>query len=165
MKKNIFFTFCFSFIPGAGQMYQSYMKKGISIMLLFALVVAVFAVVPIPLFAIPLPVIFAYSFFDTYNVRNKIGTQEEEKDKYIWEDTEFGSILKIFDIKKKNTILGAILILVGIYILLNSVLYNIAIRFDIDFIRYIVDSITDYLVPIAISVFSISIGMKFISKK
>lgn len=165
MKKNILFTFCFSFIPGAGQMYQSYMKKGMSILSLFALVAGVFAVVPIPLFAIPLPVIFAYSFFDTYNIRNKIGTEKEEEDKYIWEGSEFGSFVKVFDIKKKNTILGAILILIGVYILLNSVLYNIAIRFDIDVIRYIVDSITEYIVPVVISAFSIGIGVKFISKK
>ena len=30
MKKNGFLTFCFAFIPGAGQMYQGYMKRGLS---------------------------------------------------------------------------------------------------------------------------------------
>ena len=31
MKKNGFFTFCFAFVPGAGQMYQGYMKRGLSL--------------------------------------------------------------------------------------------------------------------------------------
>lgn len=30
MYKNGFLTLCFSFIPGAGQMYQGYMKRGLT---------------------------------------------------------------------------------------------------------------------------------------
>lgn len=165
MKKNIFLTFCFSFIPGAGQMYQAYMKRGVSIMTMFALIIGIMAVVPIPLFAIPIPVIYAFSFFDTYNIRNKIGTDKEEKDDYLWNNTSFMDILQKFNFKKKNYFVGVILILVGIYILLNTVIYNIAIRFDIYIIELFIDSITRYLVPILISAISIGIGVKFISKK
>ena len=35
MKKNSFLTFCFAFIPGAGEMYLGMMKKGLAVMLLF----------------------------------------------------------------------------------------------------------------------------------
>ena len=31
MLKNGFLTFCCAFIPGAGQMYQGYMKRGLSL--------------------------------------------------------------------------------------------------------------------------------------
>ena len=72
MKKNLFFTFCFSFIPGAGQMYQAYMKRGVSLMSLFAVFCAITFSTSMPIFAIPLPIIYAYSFFDTYNIRNKL---------------------------------------------------------------------------------------------
>ena len=34
MLKNGFLTFCCAFIPGAGQMYQGYMKRGLSLMLM-----------------------------------------------------------------------------------------------------------------------------------
>ena len=34
-KKNKFFTFMFSFIPGAAEMYMGFMKQGISLMTLF----------------------------------------------------------------------------------------------------------------------------------
>lgn len=165
MKKNIFLTFCFSFIPGAGQMYQSYMKRGISLMTMFAVIIGVMAVVPIPLFAIPIPVIYAFSFFDTYNIRNKIGTDKEEKDEYLWNSTSFMDVLQKVNFKKKNSFIGVLLILIGIYILLNTVIYNLAMRFDIYVIELFVDSITRYLVPILISAISIGIGIKFISKK
>ena len=96
MKKNLFLTFCFSFIPGAGQMYQDYMKRGLSIMILFAIFIALYAMTGISLFMIPVPIIYAYSFFDTYNLRNKIGTDNQLTDNVIWE--EFG----IEDYKNKN---------------------------------------------------------------
>ena len=33
MLKNGFLTFCCAFVPGAGQMYQGYMKRGLSLIL------------------------------------------------------------------------------------------------------------------------------------
>jgi len=36
MKKNGILTLLFAFIPGAGQMYQGYMKRGLSLMLMAA---------------------------------------------------------------------------------------------------------------------------------
>ena len=40
-RKNGFWTFCFAFIPGGGQMYQGYMKRGLSLLLLFFVILAV----------------------------------------------------------------------------------------------------------------------------
>ena len=37
MKKNGFLTFCFACIPGAGQMYYGYMKRGLSLITLFCI--------------------------------------------------------------------------------------------------------------------------------
>ena len=38
MLKNGFSTFCCAFIPGAGQMYQGYMKRGLSLILTACLI-------------------------------------------------------------------------------------------------------------------------------
>ena len=38
MLKNGFLTFCCAFIPGAGQMYQGYMKRGLSLFLTACLI-------------------------------------------------------------------------------------------------------------------------------
>ena len=36
-KKSRFLTFCFSLLPGAGEMYMGFMRMGLSLMLLFIL--------------------------------------------------------------------------------------------------------------------------------
>ena len=40
MMKNGILTFFFAFCPGAGQMYQGYMKRGLSLITMFCLFVA-----------------------------------------------------------------------------------------------------------------------------
>lgn len=163
MKKNLFLTFCFSFIPGAGQMYQDYMKRGLSIMILFAASIALFGVTSIPVLAAPIPVILAYSFFDTYSIRNKIGTEKQVEDQYIWND----EILKDINLKSKfkNNTIATILIFVGVYILLNNVILSIAYKFEITFLYNIMKILTNYLPSIIIAIISILIGIRFISKK
>lgn len=165
MKKSLFLTFCFSFIPGASQMYQGYMKKGLSIMIMFATTIAILAITEIALFAIPIPIIFAYSFFNTYNLRNKIGTTTQEEDKYIWEEEEGKKIFASIKIKEKNTVLGSCLILVGIYILLNSILLRIANVYDVEIISNAIYIISRYLPSFIIAALSILFGLKFILNK
>ncbi len=163
-KKNAFFTFCFSLVPGAGQMYQNYMKRGVSIMLLFVAFIALAAMLSTPIFALPIIVIYAYSFFDTFNIRNKEKEEDEPHDEYIWNrllsDSTFNT--KIF---KKNKALGVVFVLVGIYLLLNNVLLNLAYHYDLYFLEDIIVMISRYLPAIIISILSIFIGMKMLSNK
>ena len=79
MKKNGILTLLFAFIPGAGQMYQGYMKRGLSLMLMAAAISM--AAMLIPPIAFALLVVFMYSFFDTFNLRAQIsmGTAPEDK--------------------------------------------------------------------------------------
>ena len=67
MKKNGILTLLFAFIPGAGQMYQGYMKRGLSLVLMAAAIGM--AAMLIPPIAFALLVVFMYSFFDTFNLR------------------------------------------------------------------------------------------------
>ena len=41
MKKNGILTLLFAFIPGAGQMYQGYMKRGLSLITMFCLSIVI----------------------------------------------------------------------------------------------------------------------------
>ena len=67
-KKNKFFTFIFSFVPGAGQMYMGFMKRGLSLMSYFILIISISVWLNIgPLMLIAL-IIWFYSFFDTQNL-------------------------------------------------------------------------------------------------
>ena len=69
MLKNGLLTLLFAFIPGAGQMYQGYMKRGLSLMLMCC-VIGVLAMLFAPI-ALFLMLVFMYSFFDTLNLRGQ----------------------------------------------------------------------------------------------
>ena len=70
MLKNGLLTLLFAFIPGAGQMYQGYIKRGLSLMLMCC-VIGVLAMLFAPI-ALFLMLVFMYSFFDTLNLRAQI---------------------------------------------------------------------------------------------
>lgn len=81
MLKNGFLTFCCAFIPGAGQMYQGYMKRGLSLMLMCC-VIGVLAMLFAPI-ALFLMLVFMYSFFDTLNLRAQIALGNAPADDYL----------------------------------------------------------------------------------
>lgn len=157
MKKSSFLTFCFSFIPGAGQMYQNYMKRGLSLMCLAGVLLILATMTETVIFVIPFLVVMAYSFFDTYNIRNAIGTEEQLKDDYILKEINFDSL-------KNNKLLGIGIILIGGYILLNNILYGIAIDTDIQILIDTIRIIRNYLPSIIVSAITIGAGVKMLSK-
>lgn len=165
MKKNGFLTFCFSFIPGAGQMYQEYMRRGVSIMAIFAIFIAIYGMTGINLFLIPLPIIYAYSFFDTYNLRSKVGTDSQLKDGFIWSEFSDYTINGKNFINKKNSFIGVILILIGIYLVFNSVVMDIGTRYDIRFLTILSQYVMRYLPSVIIASLSIWFGIKLMINK
>lgn len=162
MIKNGFLTFIFSFIPGAGQMYQGYMKRGCSLMILFALSCSLTAVAATPIFAIPLPIIFAFSFFDTFNIRTKL-QNSSMNDEYIW--SQWINKNEIAKDGQKCRIIGYILVAFGVYLLINSVFRELAYQYHLEQLTYIINFILRYLSTTLVAAFAIGIGVKFISKK
>lgn len=158
MKKNLFLTFCFSWIPGAGQMYQNYMKRGLSLMCIAGVLFILAVMLETAIFVIPVLIIMAYSFFDTYNIRNSIGNEDELKDDYILKGIDFDKL-------KGNKLLGIGIILVGIYLLLNNVLYGIAKQIDIHWLIIFIRTIRMYFPSLIVSAITIGIGVKMISNK
>ena len=83
MKKNGILTLLCAFIPGAGQMYQGYMKRGLSLITMFSLSVAIGAGMDIGIFYFAMPVIYMYSFFDTFNLRAQLSMGTAPEDDYL----------------------------------------------------------------------------------
>ena len=158
MKKNLFFTFCFSWIPGAGQMYQNYMKRGLSLMCIAGILFILAVMLETAIFVIPVLIIMAYSFFDTYNLRNSIGEEYEVKDDYILKGIDFDKI-------KGNKLLGIGIILVGLYLLLNNVLYGVARQIGVQWLITFIRTIRMYFPSLIVSAITIGIGVKMISNK
>lgn len=86
-KKNKLFTFVFSFIPGAAEMYMGFLKNGISLMALFLASLAVpITVNSMEAFVLVVVLIWFYAFF---HARNLAAVSLEEfqalSDSFIWE--------------------------------------------------------------------------------
>jgi len=73
-----FFTFCFAFIPGCGHMYLGLMKRGLILMALFFGMMYLTSF--FDLFLVGAILIYFYSFFDTFNCKNKLLNGEYIKD-------------------------------------------------------------------------------------
>ena len=68
-KKNAFFTFCFSLIPGAGEMYLGFYRMGGSIMFLTMVTLALSESL-FPPMGYLLPIFWFYSLFHTHNLNH-----------------------------------------------------------------------------------------------
>ena len=82
MKKNGILTLLFALIPGAGEMYQGYMKRGLSLITMFCLFVVI-GVSTLQVLTIGCAIVWMYSFFDTFNLRAQIGAGTAPEDDYL----------------------------------------------------------------------------------
>ncbi len=84
-KKSKFFTFIFSLLPGAGEMYMGFMKTGISLMILFVSIIAVAGFLQIPVLIMFLAVIWFYGFFHVHHLRGLSDVEfEKMEDNYLF---------------------------------------------------------------------------------
>lgn len=167
-KKNGFFTFIWSFMPGAAEMYMGFMKCGLSLMVLFlggfALLFATNYIRDVMLL-IPVLVWF-YSFF---HARNLAACPEEMlqsmDDDFIWDSFTDGSKTKITSPVLRKWA-AAILIVLGASMLwqnLRHIIANIIPDQYWDDIWPFVDDVPQ--VAIALLIIAIGIGLIVGKKK
>ena len=124
MKKNGFLTFCFAFIPGAGQMYQGYMKRGLSLVGICCLAIAVASLLsPLQNAALAVCcVVWMYSFFDTFNLRAQLGAGMAPADDYLVHlgyDVSLDRLLH-----RRHKLFGWVLVVLGVYTLYDGLLMD-----------------------------------------
>lgn len=116
-KKNILLTWIAACCLGAGQMYLGYMKRGLSMMLIAVVDCFMVGFFNNGVFLLFLPVIWAYAFFDTFNLRNQ---DEPKPDAMLFDLSWFmGQNWKRL-LESKHGLLGWVLIGVGAYALYNN---------------------------------------------
>ena len=128
-KKNRFFTFIFSFLPGAAEMYMGFMKNGFSLMLFFLLPFALVVIYGGLDFLMPIcAVMWFYGFF---HARNYAGLDDMSfdamTDKYIWEEFSDLDFSKV-SVKTARKWIAAALIVIGaalIWDYFSSILYRL----------------------------------------
>ncbi|MEG2348652.1 MAG: hypothetical protein RSB67_03290 [Clostridia bacterium] len=163
MKKNLFLTFCYSLVPGAGQMYQGYMKRGLSIMSIFVALLAISFMISTPIFILALPIIFAYSFFDTFNIRNNV--DKDLKDEYLWKNVKTFDDLVSFKKTNKGKVIGISFIILGVYLMVNTVVLNLVSMYNLEQVEMFVRLFLQYFPPVLIAISCVYIGIKLIDRK
>lgn len=162
-KKNGFFTFIWSFMPGAAEMYMGFMKCGLSLMGLFLASLALPMLCEGAFFLISMLVWF-YSFF---HARNMAACTEEVlqsmEDNFIWDDFGDGSKTRIASptLRKWG---AAILIVIGASMLWNNfkgVVANLIPELYWNMVWPIFDKIPQFV----ISVLIIAVGIGLIAAK
>lgn len=123
MKKNGILTLLFAFIPGAGEMYQGYMKRGLSLITLFCLSTVLGAETQISLFYLPLPVVYMYSFFDTFNLRAQISQGTAPADDYLFHlDPKDKRLMTL--LADSHKLVGWVLIAFGALVAYQNIVMN-----------------------------------------
>lgn len=159
-NKNHFFLFCFSLLPGAGEMYLGFMKHGISLMVVFWGIIAFCSWLYIGPFLFLLPVLCFYSFFHVHNLAKMPEDKfQAEPDNYLFGIDNLVSLNGVF--RQFQTAIAVILILIGIsalwscleellYLLMPNYLYEVLSR------------LTDLLPRLVIGIMVIALGIYFI---
>ena len=85
-KKNGFFRFVFSFMPGAAEMYMGFMKNGVSLMALFLISLMIPLVLRLSdVFSFVAILIWFYSLFHAWNLSScPIEQFQALPDEYVW---------------------------------------------------------------------------------
>ena len=105
-----------SCIPGCGEMYQGYMKRGISILTVFYGLLTIAIFLEVGALAVLLLPIWMFSFFDSYKLRGQ--TDEEaaaNPDAYLFglfdmDEEKLGRLCK-----KRSSIIGWLLVILGVW--------------------------------------------------
>jgi len=162
-KRNQFWNFLLSFVPGAGQMYQGFLKKGTSIMSIFFAEILLAGIVNIDWLLLGLPVIWAYSFFDSLNT-NSLPDEEFDRmqDGYLFTNDSQGFKVPA---GKFRIPAAVILILMGSYVLLENIAYMLRNFFGYSYGWWFMDLVFDYVPRFAFAAAVIIAGIYLIKGK
>lgn len=117
-----FLLFLTSCLCGCGQMYQGYMKRGLSLLLgVFTLIAAAgfLRLGPLAFFA---PVIWLYAFFDSYNLRRQIDQGTAPEDAYLFGLSDMDARQMTALLQKRHSVIGWALVIVGMYLLYDTLI-------------------------------------------
>lgn len=165
-KKNRFLTFCFSCIPGAGEMYMGFFKTGLSLMLLFVLIIVVSVFTNQDVIVAVAVVAWAYSFFHA----NHLASLADEdfaavQDQYLFGLEDVPELQKLKG--KYQKVIAYALIFIGLCFLWDSVanLLHYTLPDMYQFIPRLMWRIGDYIPSLIIAVAVICLGVKMLKGK
>ena len=167
-KKNGFWMFIFSFVPGCGEMYLGFMKMGLSLMVVFFGLFALATWLNLSVLIFAAAVVWFYSFFHARNMA-AMSDQEilETEDDYLFHIPED---LAERELKGKYRKWAAILLIIfGVILLYQNVMYLIGEVFyeqiPYEVYSFFTQILGERVPQIVVAVLIILLGVKLISGK
>ena len=118
--KHGLLLFVASCIPGCGEMYQGYMKRGVSILTAFCGIFALAVFLEIGALAVLMLPLWLFSFFDSYNLRSLLAQDAAPADAYLFGLSDVDSQRMSNLLQKRHSLVGWVLVLLGVYILFDT---------------------------------------------
>ena len=118
--KHGLLLFVASCIPGCGEMYQGYMKRGVSILTAFYGIFALAVFLEIGALAVLMLPLWLFSFFDSYNLRSLLAQDAAPADAYLFGLSDVDSQRMSNLLRKRHSLVGWVLVLLGVYILFDT---------------------------------------------
>lgn len=106
---------CFACIPGCGQMYQGYMKRGISQTVITCALVFIAVFLEIGALAVLIVPLWLYAFFDSFNLRRQAREGLAPEDDYLFGLSDMDSRRLSGILSRRGSLIGWVLVVVGLY--------------------------------------------------
>ena len=160
--KNGFLLFIASCLSGCGQMSQGYMKRGVSLLLSFFLVIFVSTYFYLGTLALFLPVIWLYAFFDSYALRSQLSAGTAPEDAFLFGLSDMDSNRLGELLRKRHSLIGWVLVAVGVYMLYDMLMGQLSGLFFGWFGEWLYSFLRYGLPRVVITVLVILLGLWFI---
>ncbi len=157
--------FIFSCVPGCGQMYQGYMKRGLSQCVMFFLGCGVLIFLQAEALMTLLAPLWLYTFFDSYNLRRCLREGYGPEDSYLFGLSDWDSHRLAELLNRRHSFLGWALVVMGVYSLYQLTarrLFSFLFRDFLPWMEWLYDLLVWDMPRILGSVLILGLGLWFI---
>ena len=157
--------FIFSCVPGCGQMYQGYMKRGLSQCVMFFLGCGVVIFLQAEAMMTLLAPLWLYTFFDSYNLRRCLREGYGPEDSYLFGLSDWDSHRLAELLNRRHSFLGWALVVMGVYSLYQLTarrLFSFLFRDFLPWMEWLYDLLVWDMPRILGSVLILGLGLWFI---
>lgn len=112
-------------VPGCGQMCQGYMKRGISQTIIVTTLLFIAVFLEMGVLAVLIAPLWLYSFFDSFNLRRQIRDGLAPEDEFLFGLSELDSQKLSQILSRRGSLIGWVLMAVGLYNLYRIFAQNI----------------------------------------
>ena len=162
-QKHGLLLFLASCIPGCGEMYQGYMKRGISLLTAFCAVFALAVFLEIGALAVLMIPLWLFSFFDSYNLRTQLELNTAPADAYLFGLGDADSQKLGLLLRKRHSLVGWGLVILGVYVLFDTFVGRL-LSLICEYLGewWLYDVVMRDLPRLVVTVFVIALGVWFI---